>query len=804
MRNHITAGFCLLALVFVTQCAFNEGNKTITQLIESTTQETGKQEYLDSPYVTAGDRLYMVGHQNGSFPDLGWHVEGEMGGIWNHPIKLMDGFSISINNENGDEIQCLNNASEFINYPVGNQHVFQRNDSYTINRTQFVPDGIEGMIIELDITNNTTKSRELKVGFTGMVDLMPVWLSDSLDIVDGADSLSWNEEQQVYIAKDQNNPWFTIFGSSAAVDTTYTGQVHCSINRKGNGLDATIESLINLEPQQSKSIRYFIAGSHQMEETAWQQYEQLMTNPAGLLEKKIARYQTIKEQSSLSIPEKEIENMYRWMKYNTDWLIRDVDGIGRGVSAGIPDYPWWFAADNAYTLQGLLATGRFEEVYSTIDLLYQLSEKVNGNGRVIHEASTNEVVFNKGNMNETPHIIWLLWNIYEWTGDKNLLETYYPQVRRGLEFLLTISDEDGNGYPNGHGMMEIRGLDTEMIDVAVYTQQAFDAAAKIAEQLGYQEEQKEYADRAASLKDRINTEWWVEDFNSYADFRATRSQTLNLIEDAIVRADTLGKPWAVRELQNARETIRSNESEGVEGYVVHHNWVVNTPMEMAMADTAKAQQALATARDYTSRFGMYVTGIDRDENREESNKWEVFSYVGAVMTLPTGVQAIAEANYGNIAHSYEYMQMLSNSFGYALPGSMYEVSPDYGMIVQAWNIYAVAVPVVKHYFGIQPSAYKEEVTIRPQMPDSWDNASIKNVRIGDNSLSINKQTEGEIVSYSIKQKNEDWKVRMLLPQKVGYTTLLNGSRVDPEPGNSLFELVFQGRSNTITIQPASN
>ena len=34
----------------------------------------------------------MVGHQDGSFPELGWHIAGEMGGIWDHPIKLMDGF----------------------------------------------------------------------------------------------------------------------------------------------------------------------------------------------------------------------------------------------------------------------------------------------------------------------------------------------------------------------------------------------------------------------------------------------------------------------------------------------------------------------------------------------------------------------------------------------------------------------------------------------------------------------------------------------------------------------------------------
>jgi len=56
----------------------------------------GKPEYLNSPYVTAGNRIYMVGHHDGSFPELGWHIKGEMGGIWDHPIKLMDGFEAEL------------------------------------------------------------------------------------------------------------------------------------------------------------------------------------------------------------------------------------------------------------------------------------------------------------------------------------------------------------------------------------------------------------------------------------------------------------------------------------------------------------------------------------------------------------------------------------------------------------------------------------------------------------------------------------------------------------------------------------
>ena len=55
-----------------------------------------KHEKLTDSYMAAGDRAYVIGAQDGSFPDLGWHVPGEMGGLWAHPIKLLDGFWLRV------------------------------------------------------------------------------------------------------------------------------------------------------------------------------------------------------------------------------------------------------------------------------------------------------------------------------------------------------------------------------------------------------------------------------------------------------------------------------------------------------------------------------------------------------------------------------------------------------------------------------------------------------------------------------------------------------------------------------------
>ena len=154
------------------------------------------------------------------------------------------------------------------------------------------------------------------------------------------------------------------------------------------------------------------------------------------------------------------------MKYNSDWLIRSVPEIGTGIAAGIPDYPWWFGVDSEYALKGFMAIGRQDVVLETIALIDSISNAVNGNGRIVHEVSTNGVVFNPGNINETPQFASLIWEVYKWNGNKAFLNKYFPTVEKGLKWLMEENDQDENLFPEGFGMMEIHGLDSEMIDVA--------------------------------------------------------------------------------------------------------------------------------------------------------------------------------------------------------------------------------------------------------------------------------------------------------------------------------------------------
>jgi hypothetical protein len=128
------------------------------------------------------------------------------------------------------------------------------------------------------------------------------------------------------------------------------------------------------------------------------------------------------------------------------------------------------------------------------------------------------------------------------------------------------------------------------------------------------------------------------------------------------------------------------------------------------------------------------------------------------MTLPTGVQVVAENNYGRPDAALNYLERMTRTFSYALPGSMYEVSPDYGMIAQAWNIYSFAVPIVQQFFGIQPDAAQKQIRIRPRMPEKWGEASLEEVQVAENKISVyylNTETE---IHIKVKQSSPGWKL----------------------------------------------
>jgi hypothetical protein len=251
----------------------------------------------------------------------------------------------------------------------------------------------------------------------------------------------------------------------------------------------------------------------------------------------------------------------------------------------------------------------------------------------------------------------------------------------------------------------------------------------------------------------------------------------------------------VEELKATKATLSTMAKDQKQGFVLYHNWVVNTPMETGIADPEKAKIALATGQKYTNPFGVFVTGIDRDEQAANEDGTfsgsKIFSYTGAVMTLPTGVQAIGENNYANPDGALDYLKRMTRSFGFALPGSLYEVSPDYGMFTQAWNMYSFAVPIITQFFGIKPDAGNRVIYIRPQMPSDWENASIQKVLIGDNEISMTYEKSGNELSIEVTQTEKKWGISIEIPEAYTKVKVL-GKEVSTDTKDGFRRILMTG------------
>jgi glycogen debranching enzyme len=446
------------------------------------------------------------------------------------------------------------------------------------------------------------------------------------------------------------------------------------------------------------------------------------------------------------IPDPRLQEVYNWVRVNTEWLVRDVPGIGRGLGAGLMEYPWWFGTET-YSLQALMASGDFDLVKQTLRLLRNQSMKANGNGRIVHEVTTNGAVPNRGNTQETAQFILTVGRLIEWTGDLDFAKEMYPAMKQGIDWLLGEMDQNHDLFPEGYGIMEVYGLNAELIDVAVYTQQALKATAYIAGILSQPTAADHYERLALTLATKINDSFWVEEDGSYADFYGTKAQAISAAEGAIKQIRLTGEDKLTRrdrELITYYERLKRRFAampDGPTGWTTNKNWVITTPMETGIAPRARAIQLLdKIRREDVGAYGPFLSAVERQ----------------AMMTISTGVQAVSEANYGRINQALWYVDKIVQTFNRKSPGSISEMMPDYGCFTIAWTSYGIVLPLIQHVFGIQPDAPNKTVVFDPHPPAGWDDMRIENLPVGTNAISFSRASTASGIEYDFEAKDDGW------------------------------------------------
>ena len=741
---------------------------------------------MKNAYVTAGDRSYLIGTQNGLFPDMGDHVKGEMGGLWCPPFKLADGFWALLTDKSSHKQEWLTTATSFTNYPYGNKIIYHTKiPGIEIERFQFCPNGYGGVLVRYSIRNLSKEKKTFTLTFVVKSELRSVWLPDTTNN-DESDLLLNSKYDPFIAAKDSLKNWYLVVTSSSPkIKHPDINNISLPEQTQGMGVTDALECAITAGPESAASVTFALGGSSSNEQDAKKTCSFLIDHYKQLLEREKQVFTALLKRSKITIPDKHLQNVYDWVKINTEWLTREVPGIGRGLSAGYMEYPWWFGCDNTYAIQGLLATGNFNLAKQTLNLLYERSKAANNNGRIAHEISSNGTVGNRGNTQETAHFIMCAGTYLKWTGDTVFVHKLFPYIKSGIHWLLNTMDTNHNMFPEGYGIMEVVGLNAELIDVSVYTQQALESASAMASLFGEQEQSVQYRELALKLKDKINTYFWDAQNQSYCDFFGSREQALTTLKGALKqiaieeqgekgsRYDSLKNHF----LEQAKAITAMPDSD--RGWITNKNWVINTPMETGIAPREKAINALNKIRlENCGPYGPYLSAV--------AKKY--------MMTIATGVQAVAECRYGRTDSALWYVDKIAATFNRTLPGSISEMMPDYGCFTQSWTNYGIDIPLISYIFGIQPDALHHLININATIPQKWNNLQIENVAVADNKISLSIKRMGNKVTYTLVQTRPDWHIHLQLPEKYKLNQL-NGKVINIAKN----EIEIKGKSNIITV-----
>ena len=730
----------------------------------------------DRREVAAGTRAYSIGFEDGRFYANGWHITGEMGGVWTPPLKLVDGVWFGLDG------QWVGPATKFFSGRGYTRYDLPDTAGLHLERTDFVPDGRRAALFGLSISNpGAARTVTLTVdthselmgqypwGFTGVTPNA----SDNLP-----DRGSFDGQSLVF-TDDGALPGAPEHHYTALVGTAMTPQSGtigdpfwgpqpghrctgtepgapadpkpsvCDDGPFGKGTGGELTYTLTLGANGSQTVWLAVAGSDQGLASARQELTAALQNPSGELAAKIDSRRLIAEHTQLSLPgDPLVEAAVEWGKQNLADLTQSAENLqirwtnqgkqfpsplgtvskARWIGAGFPDYPWIFGTDAEYTSFASVALGQFEPIKDHLRALRDISEILNpGSGVVVHEAvADGSIWFGKDsrhtnpdgtvsydfNTDETVQFPSAVALVWRWTGDNAFRDEMYAFVKRNLQYVVVNLDDDHDGWPEGLGNVERAGLGEEKLDNTVYLIRGLSDLGDMALSKGDGRTFAWANNLSHSLRERFDSTWWYQAAQQYAD--------------------SLDDPG--------------------DQQVFQKHWIGQTPMEAELTGPGGSGQAIPGLAPYdhgstalagrendcysgTPPFnpGLFHTGCGGGpEGRGEL----------VIFGLTTSIQSIGEGNYGRLGPGQQqrYTHALAETMFSEpatggtpdeQPGAMPEIfpSPDQGanidrcwtcrsMFMQALGNYGTAWAVVHQWLGVRPDLGRRRIDF-VSLPSSW-------------------------------------------------------------------------------------
>ncbi len=585
------------------------------------------------PFTVSGGRSYFIGFTDMVPDGLGQHVKGEMNGLWIPPLRLLK--NIVVRRDSGEL-----SVKSFSVLP------WKRIIDFGTARLEMMIPEETVLLIRLNSKIHTVIELELKP--------IPVWLD------------SRNAQYRVTNREDGRTAVVEFPGFHRSFSISF-GRGKVSIGHEKISLSSEGESFILMEEGNIPKRRW--SGMH-----------------LGRLEHSaISAYSGRLSGSVLSTGDKSVESAYYWSKLVLAWLSHTQDGIGTGITAGHPEFPWYFGFDTFLTFDALLECGMFDIAAGSIEILSARAKR--NNGRVPHEIITNGHVYNEGDMEESAMFATSLLRYYDWTLDREFLNRHAMIAYNALCFVL---DRD----MRGPGAMEDAGRGAgKDIDTMCFFSDGVASLEHIGSVLGAQgpfsgfSRLDELREAAASTRRTVENEMWIAEQNIYA----------NRIVDGVP--------------------------------VFMGFWTSMMPFYSRTADESRYRK-FASARTGGLQLinGRYGIAADRR---------------GAAMPIQNGMMCIASLQYGDGKTARKYFMHNMRAYGKYSPCCIPEITNRRnGCYMQAWSSAMLIHPLVHGFIGL--SVTDGAPSLKPEFIGMISRtAGLAGVHIGGRIYDFSIQTHEE-------------------------------------------------------------
>lgn len=399
---------------------------------------------LESPAVTAGDAAVLIGAQNGRFPDLGYTIPGEMGGLWAGERKVCDGFFFAIDDIPLEVADCCEVHPVFTSF-----HYRMQAEALHVVRRQIIPDGVSGCVIELTIENLRHAPRMAEVSFTVRTEVLTVAAAKGEDGLElGRDVAEFDEKTQAFYARDSRNPWHAVWGAETrhrVLHADLPQKVYGFGNSLGKGVNGRLFYRVRIPAMGQVTMRLFVLGGYPSRSRAEDAVAMLRGKAGELIAAKEARVAKMMGKSDATLPDSQLERCFNWAKIYSDYLTRALPRGGSAMLVDLPEHMTLFGEGFAPALGALLPLGGGRKVQDMLRTLVRLSEEAQlAPGRLARSVTLGGKVVSAGTAKESAQFVDLVHRVLLWTGDREFAAEMLPATGLCVSYLrrFTRSFED--------------------------------------------------------------------------------------------------------------------------------------------------------------------------------------------------------------------------------------------------------------------------------------------------------------------------------------------------------------------------